>query len=238
MACAAVFIEQRSAVDLHIFAMMRLAKHQHQTAGGFYLFVAIIVAHSALITDAFFHHNIRMHRSIIDCPSRAPASLDNMPLNCDNVDECFTGEEEQHFIFKLEDRCGTCLDPRQYLDVETDDGGYYLPSCGNIVIAMIADPISHRLEFTVKAAKKLRRGWKLTIHSVYGRRNKLGQRSTRIGKILFEDEDFLNNYDVLSYECYVESHYKSTYWKETDGEKVKIGTTICTIVANVLRERT
>ena len=215
-------------------------RHQHQNHWGFYLFVAIIVAHSALITDAFFHHNVRTHRSKIIDNLRAPASLlDNATLDCDNADE-------QHFLFKLENRRGTCLDPRQYLHIEPNSESYTngdrgclfydLPSCGNIVKAMSPDPVSGKLEFTVKAKKKLRRGWKLAIYSVYGNRNDLRQRSTRIGNILLEDKDFYKNYDEYwSYECFVDSKYKSTYWEEAEGERVKIGTTICTIVAKVLR---
>ena len=224
--------------------------HQHRTAGGFYvyLFVAIIVAHSALITDAFFHHNVRVrtHRSKMIDNLRVPASLDNATLDCDNADESFAVQYEQHFIFMLENRRGTCLDPRQYLHIEINrqsynnfEGGrflYDLPSCGNIVKAMSPDPVTGRLEFTVKAKKKLRRGWKLAIYSVYGRWNNLGQISTRIGDIFIEDKDFYKNYDgpVLSYECFVDSSYKSTYWEEAEGEKVKIGTEICTIVAQGL----
>jgi hypothetical protein len=101
---------------------------------------------------------------------------------------------------------------------------------------MSPDPVTGRLEFTVKAKKQLRRGWKLAIYSVYGRWNDLGATSTRIGDIFFEDKDFYKNYDgpVNSYECFVDSSYKSTYWEEAEGEKVKIGTEICTIVARGL----
>jgi len=156
-----------------------------------------------------------------------------MALHCDNADTVEDGE--QHFIFKLENKRGTCLDPNQYLHIEPDHGNfiYDLPSCGNIVKAMIADHVSHKLEFTVKAKKKLKRGWKLAIYSVYGRRNDLRQRSTIIGRITFEDKVFEKKYfnNFVSYEYYRESHYKSTYWEEAKGETVKIGTVICTIVA-------
>ena len=132
-------------------------KNQNPTAAGICWLMSgaliIIVAHAAVISDAFLIHHVcnphpqshshshsNSHLSVDKYKSfRALTptltSLDMTMQDHDDDDDASKNEhsppnenEEQHFLFKLEDSHGTCLDPKQYLTIETAGG---LGSCGH-----------------------------------------------------------------------------------------------------------
>ena len=276
----------------------------------------IIVGHAAAISYAFLIHHVcnphphsnahsHSHQSVDKYKSSraltpTSTSLDMTMQDHDHDDDDDDDDssknvlhslpnenEEQHFLFKLEDNHGTCLDPKQYLTIETTSG---LGSCGHDFLpsssgqqeeeesigsdnsscnkngngnsmachwvkVMYADPRSHRLEFTVKAKKKIRNRWKLGIYPIQGRRRDLSQRNSKIGDIIRQRprptinthsqresgaaaigaifaEDALD--DAQEDEDDYCGMYSPKYWEKAEGKQIRIGGEACTIVANEL----
>ena len=183
-------------------------EHSRRLAGGFCI-GGIIIAFVA-VTQAFNSNHVA-HMPI---KSHSDTSLKMA------IDQ-FNPPVKQKFLLKVENKNGVLLDPKEYLEIDTVSGS---GSCAEDIQSegtawvrvMCADASSGKLEFTVKAIKKIGRKWKVTIMPMYGTRRDLSQKNAKNGDI-FNPSD-----------------YYGTYWEKKAGAKKKKGEDACTIIANKL----
>uniref|UniRef100_A0A7S0AMF9 Uncharacterized protein n=1 Tax=Minutocellus polymorphus TaxID=265543 RepID=A0A7S0AMF9_9STRA len=133
--------------------------------------------------------------------------------------------KDQAFLFKVESRDGKVLDWEDYLDISTEFGH---GSCGSVIdgnaLILCADG-EGRLEFTVRAARKIRKGWNIGIYPIRGKMMDLAQRSCGAGV----------PGDIFGYQSTHDDGdlpHGPTYWEKKEDAKIRRGSEMCTIIAN------
>lgn len=182
--------------------------------------IAIVGLVSAEFAGGFCAHQIPVHSDI--------------KMSKVSALKVFNDDNEQQFLFKLEDDNGNQLDPKKYLDVKVLDGAVCRQDMPHDeeekawVKVLCAPPNGGNLKFNVVAAKKIKRTWKLEIFPMHGRYRVLGQSSTaganEKGKIIFAPEEY------------------GHYWMKRNGTRSEGGKVIrekqiaCTLIASKLPE--
>ena len=179
--------------------------------------VGLVISQGAL---GFYAHQIPLHSDII--------------LSVKGALKAFNDDNEQQFLFKLEDEKGVQLDPKKYLDVTVMNGGecrqdmpHHEAETAWVTVLCAPDTNDGKLQFKVVAAQKIRRKWKLEILPMHGRQRVLGQASTGAsakGDIKLGPEEY--------------GHYwkKRAGTKRQGGKKIKKGEVACTLIASKLPE--
>jgi len=135
---------------------------------------------------------------------------------------------DQAFLFKVENRDGKVLDWEDYLDISTEFGH---GSCGSVIdgnaLILCADG-EGRLEFTVRAAQKIRKGWNIGIYPIRGKMMDLAQRSCgAVPGDIFCYQSTPDGGDVPRGPV----PRGPTYWKKKEDAKIRRGSEMCTIIA-------
>lgn len=183
--------------------------------------IAIVgLAFSAQMAAGFYAHQTPRHSDII--------------MSKVSAIKVFTDDNEQQFLFKLEDENGNQKDPKKYLTVEVVDGKgdcrQDMPHDeeGKAWVTVLCPPDNGgKLIFKVVAAKKIKRKWKLEIFPMHGKSRVLGQSITGAkakGDIIFGPEEY--------------GHYwEKRAGKRSEGGKViKKNEVACTLTASKLPE--
>jgi hypothetical protein len=225
------------AVHINLYSHLHIYSHSH----------ALTTTPTSLFMntfDRFFRDrptkSVEGQGQSLSIPKRVPAPLFKYRKGCYGK----VGDpSDQAFLVKLENRNGEIIDNwDDYITISTQEPGRagigHILDCGAIVLS--PDYKDGRLEFTVTAKQKIRKGWKLGIYPTHGNMSQLGQRRCGAGvpgeicgyETTYDDGNrddpnwlLFNPYSIAP---------SPTYWEKKESEQILRGGELCTIIAHEL----